>query len=145
MFVAFGSDFDGFRTWESFEPVSAAPGNDHVSGPRRIYINKLPGAGASAFSVGTIIVKESGDGDLASRHVFAMVKRGAAFNAGGAVGWEWFELANVDEQRVAVTWRGLGPENGDVYGGDATGGCNRCHDAAHTSDYVFAPPDLLER
>ena len=53
------------------------------------------------------------------------------------------ELQNVDDENVSITWRGFGPATGDVYGGDATGGCNSCHGAAHTSDFVFEPPVFL--
>ena len=142
-FIAFASDFTNFRAWESFDPGVGAPGNDHVSGPRRVYVNARPPADAKTYPVGTIVVKESGDGDIASRDVFAMVKRGGGFNGDGAVGWEWFALKNVDESRVVIDWRGVGPATGDVYGGDATGGCNVCHASAHASDYIFAPPYML--
>lgn len=143
VFVAFATDFENFRTWESFDPGIGAPGNDHVSGPRRVFVSKRPPAGAHEFPVGSMVVKESGDGDIPSRHVFAMVKRGGDFNADGAINWEWFELTNVDASRVVIAWRGVGPATGDVYGGDATGGCNLCHGSAHASDYVFAPPVFL--
>ena len=139
-FIAFSSDFGNFRTWESFALTYSVPGNDHLSGPRTVFLRARPPAGAKAFPVGTMIVKESGDGDLPSRHVFAMVKRGGGFNADGAAGWEWFELQNVDDADVALIWRGLGPTNGDAYGSATTGGCNGCHSAGKVSDYVFSPP-----
>ena len=86
VFVARASDFEGFHAWPSFDlgpPV--APGNDHLTGPRRVYYTELPRSGDSSFAVGTVLVKESGDGDLPSRHVFAMVKRGGGFNDTDAV------------------------------------------------------------
>lgn len=127
-FIAFGTDFAGYHSWESFVPKIALPGNDHLNGTRTVYINRLPEPGSTEFPVGTIFVKESGDGDPSQRHVFASVKRGAGFNKTGAVDWEWFELQNGAKDQPTILWRGVGPTNGDAYGGDATGGCNTCHD-----------------
>ncbi|CAN5741750.1 hypothetical protein BH09MYX1_BH09MYX1_31890 [soil metagenome] len=141
-FIAFGEDFAAYRTWSSFEiTVDAAPGNDHLVGPRRVFYNQLPPPGSTAFPVGTILVKESGDGDLPTRHVFAMVKRGGGFNAiaGGALDWEWFELVNDTSGNVIMLWRGEGPPNGDAYGSGTTGGCNACHGGAPKTNYVFSP------
>lgn len=139
-FIAFGSSFADYRTWPSFEiAVDAAPGNDHLVGSRRVFYNQLPPAGASTFPVGTIFLKESGDGPLPTRHVFAMVKRGGGFNAGGAKDWEWFELVHDAAGNVILTWRGEGPPNGDAYGAGTTGGCNSCHGGASRTDYVFSP------
>jgi hypothetical protein len=74
-----------------------------------------------------------------------MVKRGANFNGdGGALGWEWFELQNVDDKRVTITWRGTGPADGDAYG-KGTGGCNGCHAASAFSDFVFSMPGLTAK
>jgi len=84
-------------------------------------------------------VKESGDGDLPSRHVFAMVKRGGGFNAEGAKEWEWFELHNEANGGVTIVWRGVGPATGDAYGGVSTGGCNTCHGGAWRTDFAFSP------
>jgi hypothetical protein len=93
--------------------------------------------GQPPFPVGTIVVKESGDGDLTTRHVFAMVKRGGDFNATGMVNWELFELQNGADGSVSMMWRGVGPTNGDAYGGDATVGCNTCHLSAAPQDFIF--------
>lgn len=139
-FIAFGDSFADYRSWPSFEiTVDAAPGNDHLVGPRRVFYNQLPPAGAAGFPVGTILVKESGDGPLPTRHVFAMVKRGGGFNASGAVDWEWFELVHDTSGHVIMMWRGEGPPNGDAYGAGTTGGCNSCHGGAPKTDYVFSP------
>jgi hypothetical protein len=139
-FIAFGEDFANYRTWPSFEiMVDAAPGNDHLVGPRRVFYNRRPAAGATSFPIGTIFVKESGNGDLPTRHVFAMVKRGGDFNASGAKGWEWFELVNDTSGHVLMLWRGEGPPNGDAYGSGTTGGCNACHGGTPKTDYVFSP------
>lgn len=100
-------------------------------------MNQFPKLGSETFPIGTIIVKESGTGDLPTRHVFAMVKRGGGYNADGMKGWELFELQNIDSDRASILWRGLGPTNGDAYGGDKTGGCNSCHGAAASWDYAF--------
>ena len=62
------------------------------------------------------------------------MKRGAGFNADGAAGWEWFQLANGPGDAPTILWRGVGPSDGDAYGAD-TGGCNGCHDAARW-DYI---------
>ena len=140
-FVAFESDFQDFHSWESFAiTMDIAPGNDHLNGPRHLFLNKRPPAGSHEFPVGTIMVKESDGDDPTARHIFAMVKRGADFNVGGALNWEWFELANASSGAVVIKWRGFGPSNGDAYGGDATGGCNACHKTAAASDYVFTGP-----
>ena len=138
-FVAFSTDFADFHSWESWAlTIDVAPGNDHLNGPRHVFLKQPPPAGSHEFPVGTIIVKETDGGDPTTRHVFAMVKRGADFNPTGALDWEWFELANTDNGGVTIMWRGVGPANGDAYGGDATGGCNSCHKTAGNSDYVFA-------
>lgn len=136
-FIAFATDFEGFRSWVSWTPIYGTPGNDHLSGPRRVYFSSKPSRDDDALPVGTIIVKESGIGPVEKRNVFAMVKRGGGFNAPATPDWEWFELESLDDRRVRIVWRGAGPTNGDAYGGDPTGGCASCHDAARSSDYVF--------
>lgn len=136
-YLAFAPSFAGFRTWESFDdpsdPVATSP---HLKGPRKEYLNKRPPHGSTEFPVGTILVKEIGDGDVASRAVFAMVKRGGGYNAQGAVSWEWFELVNDDDETVTVRWRGVGPPLGEMYGGDPNAGCNSCHVGARANDFV---------
>lgn len=135
-FVAFGSDFQAFLTWPS-EMLNdpSAVGAPHAAGPRTIFINHEPPPGATAFPVGTIIVKRTeADGKLLAR-----AKRGGTFNASGAVGWEWFELTTSAQGAVAIRWRGFGPPLGEAYGGNPTAGCNTCHKLAVANDYVLAP------
>jgi hypothetical protein len=134
-FIAFASSFADFRTWPSY-PVTETEDATHTTGPRTEYLNQTPAHGSKEFPVGTIVVKESDAGALADRQIFAMVKRGASYNASGAKDWEWFELRNVDAARVTIVWRGVGPPAGETYGGDANGGCNTCHAEASTNDYV---------
>lgn len=136
-FVAFAGDFAGFRSWTHTPGTSATPpATTHTMGPRTVYINTEPKAGATSFPVGTIIVKELETGALGERTVFAMVKRGGDYNSAGARDWEWFELTNVDEEKVNIVWRGVGPPAGEKYGGDGTAGCNGCHAAAKSNDFV---------
>ena len=138
-FIAFAKDFQPFRDWESLpaEPFSEAPTSTHTSGPRTVYINKMPPAGATEFPVGTIIVKEAETDPASERAVFAMVKRGGTFNSKGAANWEWFELQNLDSGAENIVWRGVGPPVGEKYGGDPNGGCNGCHGAATDNDFVL--------
>lgn len=143
-FLAVDSSFTGFRTWEPFKLSPGSNGTIHTAGARTEYLNRAPPPGSTSFPVGTIIVKESDDGPIADRQVFARVKRGGGYNAAGAAGWEWFELKNVDEQRVTRVWRGVGPPVGEKYGGDPNGGCNGCHGAAKDNDFVLSPPLQLE-
>jgi hypothetical protein len=136
-FLAFAKDFEGFRSWTSTPAGSSTePASTHTTGPRTAYINHEPKSGSTEFPVGTIIVKESSDGPIASRTVFAMVKRGGSYNQDGAPGWEWFELTNLDESKVSIVWRGVGPPIGEKYGGDPNGGCNGCHGASRDDDFV---------
>jgi len=135
-FIAFGSDFVGFRTWTSQSMESpVAGGSTHVSGLRTVYINALPPPDATAFPVGTMIVKETqADGKL-----FARVKRGGGYNATGAVDWEWFEIKEATGGAVVVNWHGVGPPAGETYGGDPNAGCNVCHRTASANDFVLSP------
>jgi hypothetical protein len=136
-FLAFSSTFAAFRRWPSYP--SDGPRDDgsfptDVLGPRTQYINKLPPHGATEFPVGTVIVEARESGMM---KIFAAVKRGAAFNSGGAAGWEWFEL---EDDPVLIVWRGVGPPLGDTYGGDPNGGCNACHaQCGSANDYVCSP------
>jgi hypothetical protein len=128
VFIAFGSDFQDFHAWTSFDVTKdAAPGTVHPDAMLIEYLNKAPPTGSTTFPVGTIIVKEGTDGDVVGRQYFAMVKRGGTENATGAVGWEWFELRNLADGTVGIVWRGVGPPAGEVYGGDPNAGCNTCH------------------
>lgn len=142
-FVALVSDFSGFRHWPSTPgvgpdgapPPPTADGGVHA-GPLTTYIDQKPPPGSTSFPVGTIIVKEQDEPPLADRQIFAMVKRGGGYNASGANGWEWFELANVDPNDVEILWRGIGPPSGQAYGGSIEV-CNNCHALAHANDYVW--------
>jgi hypothetical protein len=143
-FVAFESDFSGFRGWASTPgvapagappPPSSADGGTHV-GSLTTYINAKPPNGSTSFPVGTIVVKEPNDPALTERQIFAMVKRGGGYNSGGATDWEWFELRNVDETHVTIVWRGVGPTAGEAYAATPTL-CNDCHRQAQSNDFVW--------
>jgi hypothetical protein len=134
VFIAFASDFANFRSWQSFDVTKEQDadagldaGAQHPDARLIEYLNKPPPTGSTAFPVGTIIVKEGTDGPVDMRQYFAMVKRGGTENAAGAKGWEWFELQNAADGTPGIVWRGVGPPNGTLYGGDPTGGCNSCH------------------
>jgi hypothetical protein len=135
IFVAFGSDFAAFRSWPSRSVDNTiAQGATHVAGTREIYINQLPPAGAASFPVGTMIVKIT----EADGQIFARAKRGGGYNPSGALDWEWFELLE-GAGGVSIMWHGVGPPAGEKYAGDATSGCNPCHGAARSNDYVLSP------
>ncbi|HVY37894.1 MAG TPA: hypothetical protein VHM31_08160 [Polyangia bacterium] len=167
-FVAFASDFAGFHDWSS-APATPAPGLPAVPGdgvtvadagasaadagntdggvhhrPLTVYWNHAPPSGSATFPVGTIIVKETDEADPTQRQVFAMVKRGANFNASGAVGWEWFELENTTAGSVVIKWHGYGPMGTtDTYGGNPHV-CNDCHGLARSNDYVWSSAVQLQ-
>jgi hypothetical protein len=128
-------DFQTFRDWGSIELDTAEGGETHPTGPQRTYVNALPVELSAEFPAGTIIVKDATPGGE-RRRLFAMVKRGGGYNAGGAKGWEWFELEERDDHSVAIAWRGLGAPDGEEYGGDPSGTCNSCHQRAHDNDFV---------
>ena len=135
-FLAFSTTFAPFRTWTSFH--SDGPADDgtftpDVLGPRTQYINKPPAPGSQEFPIGTVIVEARENEGM---KIFAGVKRGGGFNAGGAANWEWFELT---DKPVTIVWRGVGPPIGDTYGGDPNGGCNACHMKCAANDYVCSP------
>lgn len=134
-FLAFSSSFAPFQSWPSFHsdgPPDYWTFTPDVLGPRTQYINQLPPPGATEFPVGTMIVEARSTGKI-----FAGVKRGGGFNAGGAVNWEWFELQGPP---VVIVWRGVGPPLGDTYGGDPNGGCNACHiKCGANNDFVCSP------
>jgi len=139
VFIAFPSTFQPFRTWTSFH--SDGPADDgtfpaDVLGPRTQYINMPPPHGATEFPIGTVIVEARESG---GNKIFAGVKRGFDYNKTGAKNWEWFELLETDGV-VTILWRGVGPPDGESYGGDPNGGCNTCHASCGASnDYVCSP------
>jgi hypothetical protein len=135
VFLAVASDFSGFESWTSSSYTSTTPtGSTHVSGTRTVYINQAPPAGATEFPIGTLIVKVT----EADGKIFARAKRGGNFNSAGARNWEWFELQE-GTSGLSIRWHGFGPPAGEMYGGDAKGGCNGCHAAATANDYVLSP------
>jgi hypothetical protein len=143
IFIAQLSDFVGFCHWSN--AVATAPGDAgdgiHGLGPLRVYWNQSPPHGSTSFPVGTIIVKESQQSDPSQRVAFAMVKRGAGYNAGpgGAVGWEWFSLQDQGDCSFGTTplWRDPAPPIGESYAGMPVGDCNGCHSLVSDNDYVW--------
>jgi hypothetical protein len=142
-FVAQSSDFAGFRSWPSHSIEGPPPdGSPHTTDLRTVYLNEAPPHGATAFPVGTIIVKTIHDsvtvGDLSLDQTFAMAKRGGNYNTGGATGWEWFEL-DVTVAPPGIIWRGQQPPAGIVYSTLGAVDCNGCHAVAAANDYVRDP------
>jgi len=135
VFIAFSSAFEGFRSWTSFHSEGPAPGTQppEILGPRTEYLNEVPPGGALEFPIGTIIVEAIEDG---SGHIVAAVKRGGDYNGGR--NWEWFE---IKEDPIAIVWRGVGPPNGETYGGDPEG-CNSCHAACGAGNDLRCSPYL---
>lgn len=163
-FLAFAANFNGFRDWPLSWPATPSPdlppvpGGDGVDAgaadagvgdggaadggvhhlPLTVYLNQAPPHGSTTFPLGTIIVKETNEADVTQRQVFAMVKRGADFNATGAVNWEWFDLKNLSDGTEFVQWHGYGPVgSADTYGGNPHI-CNDCHAIAVSHDYVWS-------
>jgi hypothetical protein len=132
-FLPFASDFDHFRRWEAFQlPPADNLFDIHLAGPRTVFLARRPKPGSAVWPVGTKIVKAVPMSD----RLFAMVKRGGSYNTEGAVGWEWFELTEHADGTVAIRWRGLGPPDGEGYGGGGST-CNVCHVSfAASNDYV---------
>lgn len=134
-FLAFSSSFEGFRDWPSFHSDGPAPGTqpDDILGPRTNYINMLPPSGSLEFPVGTILIEalENGTG-----HIVSAVKRGGGYNGGR--NWEYFE---IQEDPTAIVWRGVGPPNGESYGGDPDG-CNSCHEGCGAGNDLRCSPNF---
>jgi hypothetical protein len=136
-FLAINSSFQGFHTWEAFTASSEAIANSpHTAGLRTVYLNRRSPAGSTEYPVETIIVKELLKDD-STTDVVARVKRGGTFNASGAVGWEWFELRNVDADNAQIVWRGIAPKAGESYFANFTGGCNACHQGDDSSSILL--------
>jgi hypothetical protein len=149
VFIAVEHDFAVWTQWQSYDLGDQPADTVHLGGHRTIYLNKAPPHGSTEFPVGTIMVKTvvaDADGgttpDGGTSQIFAMAKRGGDYNAEGAVGWEWFELASTDQPAIWI-WRGYQPPAGQGYGGVAGGQCNTCHMAAASNDYVESPAVLL--
>lgn len=141
LFVAQPSDFAGYGGWMSHTIVGDPPaGSPHTTGMRTVYLNHAPPHHATAFPVGTIIVKtvHSSPGDMTLDQTFAMAKRGGNYNFSGAAGWEWFELDTTVEP-PGIVWRGVAPPAGIVYSTVTAVDCNGCHAAASGNDFVQDP------
>ena len=138
-FIAFERDFQDFRHWPggAFEELPAR-GQTHYAGEQRYFIHGPERHGAE-FPVGTVIVKQAVLEARPEGQLFAMVKRGAGYNAQGARGWEWFELSERSNHSVAILWRGVSAPTGEEYGGDPHGTCNACHGDAEANDFVKSP------
>jgi hypothetical protein len=139
-FIAYDTSFAGFTQWTSYAYSESASigGNIHFAGPRTEYINKLPAQGATEFAPGTIIVKEIVGINADSHHIFAMVKRGCDYNAGGATNWEWYELLNTSGA-YSIIWSGSSAPPGETYADAGNASCNSCHTACADNDYVCSP------
>jgi hypothetical protein len=136
-FLAFASSFSGYLQWNHATATSdGAPQGVHDLGPMTVYWKQAPPPESSEFPVGTLIVKQTDPGAVTPQ-IFAMVKRGAGYNSSGAHGWEFFELEAVDDRSVVILWRGVGPPNGESYGGDPNT-CNSCHQQARNNDFVWS-------
>jgi hypothetical protein len=137
-FIALTRDFDGWEDWDFVEVTpEAEPDAPHPPVPRTVYSNvRSPRRGP--WDVGSILVKvHEEDEDPGAWTVFAMAKRGGAYNAEGLAGWEWFDLTIGDSGRLLVEWRGSGPPTGSQYGpGTGQADCNTCH-ALAARDGVF--------
>ncbi len=134
-FTAYQADFQTYRAWQSFTfEGKAVPDSPHaVAGVRTEYINHLPPKGATAFPVGTIIVKVLDDDP--ALQTFAMVKVGGGYNPDGAKDWEWYELLNDADESVTIRWNGAIAPQGDPYASSPVS-CNDCHSQAASTDYV---------
>lgn len=140
-FIALERDFQGFSTWKSFD-LGFQPGDVDLGEPpgtRTIFANQLPEGGMAKFPIGTIFVKKIVGEVPENDRVFGMVKRGAGYNAIGAVGWEWFELSLDAEGKVTILWRGVAPPPGMGYGTSLNGSCNICHGTFEANDFVQTP------
>lgn len=142
-FVAMQSDFAGFASWPATEVGDTDTGG-HPDGARTVHLSGEAPEDAAEFPVGTRIVKRIVTAEGEDLH--AMAKRGAGYNAEGAVGWEWFELAWGDTGEPVIVWRGAAPPDGEGYGTLGAGDtgvesdCNTCHAGARTNDFVWSLP-----
>lgn len=149
-YIALQSDFAAFRTWPRYF-VGDGPLEGHPAGPRYGYLKQK--TGDKQYPVGSLIVKTVERGTTPQDwDVFAMAKRGAGFNSGGAAGWEFFVLRiNADDVPVIFS-RGTNPFDAPPDGGGAGHGysdpsgsgitCNRCHGIPGTerNDHILSVP-----
>jgi len=140
-FGALVSDFQPYPSWTNFYVGDVPdPNGVDLTGPRTVYINKMPPPGSKQFPVGTILVKVIRTGEAPSTwQMFALVKRGGDFDEQAAPGWEWFGLAENDDRHVSIEWRGDGPPPDGSYGSIVNVGCIFCHAQAKANDYVETP------
>lgn len=146
-FVAMASDFEDYERWH--EVQLEAPDPRLGTGARTVWINALPEVGATEFPQCTMLVKVGQTGaDPTGWLMVAMAKRGGGFNAGGATGWEWFDLDLAASGEPAIDWRGPEPPAGRGYecalgedeaGDVGIGDCTTCHAAAADNDFVLTP------
>ncbi len=144
-FIASSEDFQNFMSWQHYHlTTSFMENNVHSSGPRDVYINQCPPAGATEFPVGTIILKvinqpgQPGQPEpgLEGKSVFAQVKHGCGYNAQGAPGWEWYDLKTSlnglqPGDPVEIVWSNFqAPLN--MYGATGIAGQNQCNDCHST-------------
>jgi hypothetical protein len=141
-FIALARDFEGFLAWPrwSIPDIGGTLGHDPGE-PRFVYVGgEMPPRG-EPFAVGTLIVKTLEVGEPASWEVHAMTKRGGDYNAEGALGWEWFDLALTPELLPVIKWRGEGSAadtGGYVTVDGRVVSCNDCHAIIPATDYVFS-------
>jgi hypothetical protein len=148
-FVALDSDFAPFRTWERVA-LGDAPLMGHPPGPRFGYLNHRARKGATAYPLGTIVVKTIEPSAAPETwEIFAMAKRGGDFNPAGARDWEFFRL-KFFHGIVHVVSRGEDPFDPDADGGlcgyscnsgALVGGqCNDCHGtpASAATDHILS-------
>jgi hypothetical protein len=143
VFVASEADFVDFDRWERFDRGARGFLPSHPDGATYVYLNRRPPADAVRHPTGTVIVRVTQGGPTSDWEVHAMVKRGGGYNAGGAAGWEYFDLTmerTGERLTPRIHWRGEGPVNGDGYAHGAEGvalGCNHCHGAVPEHDGVI--------
>ncbi|MEX2591994.1 MAG: cytochrome P460 family protein [Anditalea sp.] len=137
-FVATSADFANFRSWTE---VAMNQGPDPALGPahggndetvtRTIYVkDNVERNSNGEFPVGTLVVKDTRDGQGNNMEVTAMVKRGNGFNPANN-DWEWFMLTPDGE---------IAEDNGVVMRGATLmdGMCGSCHSQASSKDFVFS-------
>ena len=149
VFIALDSDFASFRSWPMVS-LGSEPLPGHPPGPRYGYLSHAAPKGATAYPVGTMIVKtiEPLDMPATSWEVFAMAKRGGGFNPEGAKDWEFFRI-KIEGDTPHITSRGLtaiDPDDGgagyfDQLGNAFINMCNGCHGtkASAATDHVLSP------
>jgi hypothetical protein len=153
VFIALQRDFADFQRWPVLWQGDGDTVPGHPAGARTVYGDVH--ADGEVFGAGSMLVKtidvdpaDLDPGAAAGPLVFAMVKRGGAFNP-EANGWEWFELTISDDGQPLVVWRGEKPPNGECYG--CTPGlmpgvdlemasCTACHAGAGDNDLVYSVP-----